>query len=188
MTSRPSDPSPLVDAQWTKLGLVLRPGGEGGWMHSHAQVPTPLVLPDAGVIRVYFASRPQKNLTLPTFCHLDLDDLTRVIRVNEQPLLDPGPPGTFDEHGIMPSCALEADGAVLLYYSGWSRSASVPYTNATGLAVSEDGGLTFRKVSEGPILSRNLHDPYSATSPVVLKEGEGWHMWYCSGTGWVREY
>src|SRR5262249_11066715 len=38
----------------------------------------------------------------------------------------------------------------------------------------------------GPILSKSLYDSYSATSPAVLKEGSTWHMWYCSGTGWVE--
>jgi hypothetical protein len=75
---------------------------------------------------------------------------------------------------------------VYLYYSGWSRAASVPYTNSTGLAISEDNGRTFKKVSEGPILAKSLHDPYSATSPCVLKNADGWHMWYCSGIGWLK--
>jgi hypothetical protein len=85
----------------------------------------------------------------------------------------------------MPSCAIRTEGKVYLYYSGWSRSASVPYTNATGLAISEDGGETFEKVSPGPILAKSRFDSYSATSPVVINERQGWHMWYCSGTNWL---
>ena len=108
------------------------------------------------------------------------------MRLNQKPILELGKPGTFDEHGIMPSCAIIYDDRVLLYYSGWSRSVSVPYTNATGLAISEDGGETFRKISEGPILAKSIADPYSATSPVVLRKDNTWHMWYCSGTGWLR--
>jgi predicted GH43/DUF377 family glycosyl hydrolase len=86
----------------------------------------------------------------------------------------------------MPSSAVRDGNKVLLYYSGWSRSVSVPYTNSTGLAISDDGGETFRKVSDGPILSKSLHDPYSATSPCVLKEDNIWHMWYCSGNDWLE--
>ena len=153
-------------------------------MKTHAQVPTPLL--GEGYIRVYFASRPEPNLSLTTFVDLDIDNPSRILRVHETPILALGKPGTFDEHGIMPSCAIRAGDRVLLYYSGWSRSVSVPYTNATGLAVSNDGGETFEKVSDGPILAKSISDPYSATSPVVLKENDAWHMWYCSGTGWLH--
>ena len=153
-------------------------------MKTHAQVPTPLV--GDGFIRVYFASRPERSLSLTSFVDLDSDDPSRVLRVNPDPILEPGRPGTFDEHGIMPSCAIRDGARVFLYYSGWSRGASVPYTNSTGLAISEDGGLSFTKIGEGPILAKSLRDPFSATSPVVLKDGGEWHMWYCSGTGWLQ--
>ncbi len=152
-------------------------------MKSHAQVPTPLVCD--GFIRVYFASRPEPKLSLTTYIDLDLEDPRKILRLNSTPILDCGKPGTFDEHGIMPSCAVRHGDQVYLYYSGWSRAGSVPYTNSTGLAISDDGGETFRKISNGPLLAKGLHDPFSATSPVVVKE-DGWHMWYCSGTGWLE--
>ena len=109
-----------------------------------------------------------------------------MLRVNETPLLPLGEPGTFDEHGIMPSCTTRNNGRVFLYYSGWSRSVSVPYTNYTGLAISDDEGETFRKISVGPVLGKSRVDPFSATSPSVVKIGNIWHMWYCSGTGWRK--
>lgn len=169
---------------WQKHGLIFSPHNEGGWMKTHAQVPTPLA--GEGFIRVYFASRPEPNLTLTTFADLDAEDPSKILRVNQTPILELGTPGTFDEHGIMPSCAVRTGSEVFLYYSGWSRGSSVPYTNAMGLAISLDGGETFKKVSEGPIIGKNIHDPYSSTSPSVLKVGDTWHMWYCSGTDWLR--
>lgn len=170
--------------KWHKQGLVFSPDGAGGWMKSHAQVPTPLVCD--GFIRVYFSSRPEPTVSLTTYVDLDADDPARILRVHERPILELGRPGTFDEHGIMPSSAVRNGETVYLYYSGWSRTASVPYNNSTGLAISEDGGDTFTKISEGPILGKSIHDPYSATSPVVLRAGKDWHMWYCSGTGWLK--
>ncbi len=170
--------------KWHKHGLVFAPDGAGGWMNSHAQVPTPLV--GEGFVRVYFSSRPESSMSLTTFVDLDLEDPSRILRLNPNPILELGKPGTFDEHGIMPSCAVRNGSQVFLYFSGWSRGASVPYTNSTGLAISDDGGQTFKKISDGPILAKSTSDPFSATSPVVLKEGDAWHMWYCSGTGWLE--
>src|SRR5688572_2499175 len=112
-------------AEWVKKGLVFSPKNEGGWMKSHAQVPTPLVCDN--FVRVYFSSRPEPTVSLTSFVDLDISDPTKVLRICEKPILPLGKPGTFDEHGIMPSCAVRHGDAVYLYYSGWSRSTSVPY-------------------------------------------------------------
>lgn len=153
-------------------------------MRSHAQVPTLLVKDDR--LRIYFASRPEKSLSLTTYVDLDLDDFSNVLYLHPEPIIDLGGPGTFDEHGIMPSSVVEKDGAVYLYYSGWSRGTSVPYSNYTGLAISEDGGSSFKKFGEEPIIGRNIHEIYSATSPCVYCSGGLWHMWYSSGTHWIE--
>lgn len=172
--------------EWHKIGRVFGPAEGAQWMKSHAQVPTPLVIEKEGVLRVYFSSRPDRGMSLTSYVDLDLADFTKIVKVNQQPLLELGRPGTFDEHGIMPSCAVRTGDLVYLYYSGWSRATSVPYTNSTGLAISEDGGKTFRRAGEGPVLAKSLHDPWSATSPFVMKTGDQWRMWYCAGTGWVQ--
>ena len=154
-------------------------------MNSHAQVPTALLLSDR--IRVYFATRPRHDLSLPTFVDLDRGDPARVISLHTRPVLERGRPGTFDADGVMPSCVVRDGERVLMYYSGWSRLAGdAPYNNATGLAESTDGGLTFARMFEGPILDRAPEEPWSATSPEVLRRNDVWHMWYSSGTDWIR--
>ena len=172
--------------RWRKCGLVFHPEGQGGWMNSHAQVPTAIVLSDR--IRVYFASRPRQNLSLTTYVDLDLEQPQRILELCEQPILDLGGPGTFDEHGIMPSAAI-ADGALVrLYYSGWCRlNGLAPYHNSTGLALSEDGGRTFRRLTKGPVLDRTPEEPFSATSPAVVRAGRLWHAYYSCGLGWIRQ-
>jgi sucrose-6-phosphate hydrolase SacC (GH32 family) len=79
---------------------------------------------------------------------------------------------------------VERDGAVWLYYGGWSRRASVPYSNWTGLAVSEDGGSTFHKAYAGPVLDRTRDEIYSATGAFMLERDGIWHTWYASGIDW----
>lgn len=170
--------------KWIKKGLLFRPENNFGWINSHAQVPTALVKEKEGLLRVYFATRPEPGKTVTTFLDLDMNDLSRVVYLHTEPILKLGNPGTFDQHGIMPSSIIDSNGVIYLYYSGWSRSIGVPYNNFTGLAISEDGGKTFNKYSEAPILDRTHGELFSATSPCVLKEGNDWYIWYCSGTNW----
>lgn len=170
--------------KWIKKGPLFQPKSDYGWMRSHAQVPTVLVKDDR--LRIYFASRPRKTLSLTTYVDVDIDDFSRILYLERDPILDLGEPGTFDEHGIMPSSVVEKDGLVFLYYSGWSRCKSLPYSNYTGLAISEDGGRTFRKYAKGPIIDRTPHEIHSATSPCVYYHEGLWHMWYSSGTYWLK--
>lgn len=154
-------------------------------MNTHAQVPTALLMDDR--LRVFFASRPQPRLSLTTYVDLDRADPQRVIAVPGAKVLDVGRAGTFDADGVMPSAIVRRDDSVLLYYSGWCRLAgTAPYNNATGLAVSDDGGTTFTRAFEGPLLDRTPEEPWSATSPAVVRTERGWFMWYSSGTDWFE--
>jgi sucrose-6-phosphate hydrolase SacC (GH32 family) len=166
---------------WRKCGLIEGIISKIGWTKTHAQVPTLLIKKNA--LRVYFATRPSQDMTLITFCDLDIKDPQKVLYVHDKAILELGQAGTFDQFGIMPSSVVNHNGVIYLYYSGWSRSVGVPYNNYTGLAISEDGGTTFRKAFKGPILDRTPLEIYSATSPEVYYDNS-WHMWYCSGTNW----
>ena len=170
--------------QWVKKGSVFNVSGNAGWMNSHAQVPTVLVKEDR--LRVYFATRPKPMLSLTTFVDLDLHDSSKVLYIHAKPILELGRPGAFDEHGIMPSYVCENKRQIWLYYAGWSRRESIRYSNWTGVAVSEDGGTTFRKLFPGPVLDRTPHEIYSATGCYIIREDKDWHMWYASGVDWVE--
>ena len=141
----------MATMKWMKKGLLFSPNKNFNWMNSHAQVPTLLVKKDR--LRVYFATRPQQTLSLTSYIDFDINDFSKSLYIHPEPILAPGYPGEFDEHGIMPSSLIERDGIIYLYYSGWQRSSDVPYNNFTGLAISEDGGDTFVKYEKNPILS-----------------------------------
>jgi len=99
------------------------------------------------------------------------------------PVLEPGPPGAFDDCGAMASCIVEHDDSLYLYYIGWNVSTTVPYRNTIGLAISNDGGYNFEKMC-GPILARSYWDPYMVASPFTIRRnGVSW-MWYLSCLGW----
>jgi hypothetical protein len=173
-----------MDGSWRKLGLVfpfekhrLR------WMHNRATLPTPVLLDD--VLRVFFTTRDDTGASRISFFDLDPDDPTRVLAVNETPLLAPGPPGTFDDSGTMCDSVVEVDGRLLMYYTGYSRRVLVPHSNAIGLAISTDAGRSFEKVGLGPVVDRTLNEPYFAVTAHVAHADGAFRMWYASGTGWV---
>lgn len=182
-------PSATKYFHWQKKGRIFCPDGRFQWMHSHAQNPTALLLNDR--IRVYVNCRPKRaddgSMTaLPTFVELDATDPSRVVVVHEQPLLDLGEAGTFDQFGVMVRGIVAERDHIKMYYAGWNRCIGVPYNHAIGMAISTDGGRTFKRHSQGPILSRTHKEPFIQNCPFVQKIDGVYHMWYSTGSRWVE--
>lgn len=167
---------------WIKQGRIfhLEPSANRS---THVQVPTPLVMPN-GNIRVYYACR-NNGRAFPAFFDLS-SDLKTILRVQEKPIMTPGKPGMFDADGIMPSCVIEKADELWMYFIGWNELKNTArYQNEIGLAVSKDGGDTFQRVFEGPIIGRSITEPGLAVMPFVRQEKSGlFAMLYQSGTGW----
>ena len=168
---------------WIKRGLVFAPSQSLDWAVSHASVPCVHVL-EAGRVRVFFSARDAEGRSNVGWFDFDPREPGRVLGVSEAPALEPGGPGSFDESGAMASWVVSIEGRTLLYYIGWTRGVTVPFYNTIGLACSEDGGVSFERVVEGPIIGRDRIDPYFTASSCVLRENGRWRMWYVSCTGW----
>ncbi len=166
---------------WIKQGNIFDPR-DYDWAGTHAQVPTVLVKKD--LLRIFYADRNEKGKSYTTYIDVDKKDPKKIIYFHKKPILPLGKPGTFDDEGVMTAFVIENGDKVFLYYTGWNVRGTVPYHNATGLAVSHDGGATFEKMFEGPLLDRTPYEPYLAVTPWVLKEKDIWHIWYISGTKW----
>ena len=169
--------------KWTRRGLLVSVKA-GGWWGSHAQSPTVLAL-SPRLWRIYFAGRNRDNLSSILAVDVDPQDGMRVLDEHLDPLLEWGPPGSFDSTGLGPSCALMIGGRVHLYYSGVYPRNDVSFQIAIGLAISDDG-LSFKKAFAGPVRGIGPADPYFVSTPFVGKTKYGYRMWYVSGTGWAQ--
>jgi len=168
---------------WQKLGLVITPMGYP-WAMSHAQNPA-AEHREGSVYRVYFSPRDERNRAGAAWADIDVEHPERgMLDHSRQSLLELGRPGAFDDCGVMPHCVVEAGGAHHMFYTGWSLAKVVPFTFFIGLARSHDGGKTFGRVSEAPVLGRNRHDPFLTAAPWVILENGLWRMWYISGSHW----
>ena len=170
--------------RWERIGLIFSPAARYTWMTSHAALPVPVHLGETRY-RVYFACRDPEQRSSVGFFEVDLLRPHETLAVSQTPVLAPGPLGHFDDAGTLPSCIVQCGQQFFLYYTGWNQGRGGLFYYSVGLAVSEDGGRTFARVSPAPILSRSRHDPCLVASPFVLVEGERWRMWYVSGVRWT---
>lgn len=181
---RLSRPLERVKVRWKKLGLVFRPDPTIVGMHSHAMLPTPIVIDDR--IRVYFSSRDGKGRGRPFFVELDAHDPTRQIRGPMGPLLDLGAPGTFDQDGVIASSIVYEADRLLLYYVGFELGTQIRYRLLTGLAISRDHGETFQRLHHTPVLERSDEERLFRCAPFVVANRDGYRMWYIGGSGWTQ--
>ncbi len=170
--------------KWEKKGLIYEPINEYGWICSHAQIPTVLVLEDR--MRIYFATRPHVGESYIAMMDVDIENPKNIIKIYDKPVMTPGNQGEFDEHGVMPNWVERVDDKIYMTYVGWSRRTSIPYSNWQGLAVSKDEGLSFEKCFKGPILDRTRTEILSATGLFAYKKDDVYYGFYANGTKWCE--
>ena len=101
---------------FNRKGLVFRIEKVNEKLYSHAQVPFGFPLNDK-IIRIYFATRNKDGCSQVTYIESDLNDFSKVIFLQEEPILQPGQLGTFDDRGTMPSWIVPHEDRLFLYYT-----------------------------------------------------------------------
>jgi hypothetical protein len=172
--------------RWRKGGLVYVPDAKFWWAKAGAQLPTAdLISPT--VLRVYYVSKDVEGFGRIGSVDLDARDPARVLDIGQEPVLDLGELGTFDDSGVCPSTVVPFNGRRYLYYQGFQRSERVPYLTFTGLAVSDAGSDHFKKVSRVPITDRTDEEPFIRSTCSILRDTDIWKMWYVSTVKWTRD-
>src|SRR5256885_14171663 len=141
--------------RWRKLGRIFAPPSNLPWMKGFAALPLARHL-TGDRYRIYFSGRDADNRSHVGYFEMALHEPSRTLRVSQWPVLGPGELGRFDDSGAMASSLVaRADGSLFMYYIGWNRGQAVPFYNSIGLAVSDDGGETFRRTRVAPIIARD---------------------------------
>jgi predicted GH43/DUF377 family glycosyl hydrolase len=176
--------------KWKKLGKVFDPTEISGksWLSEYAQAPATLVFDD--FVRVYFSCRPPCDengqfASRSAFVDLDRKDLFKVIRLADEPILELGKRGCFDEFGTYPVSVIRENKEVWAYYAGWTRPVSVPFNTAIGIAKSTDDGVSFEKLGDGPLLSFTLNEPFILSGPKIRKFNDKYYLFYIAGKKWI---
>ena len=173
--------------RWERLGLIFDPTQHElpNSCREFAQSPQALVLPDR--VRIYFSTRStdSSGKFLSHVAYVEMArDLNTVLGVSRHTVLRLGALGSFDEHGIFPINVLPVAEEIWGYTTGWNRRVSVSVDTAIGRVVSRDGGRTFERVGDGPVLGPSLHEPFLVGDGFVRHIAGTFHMWYIFGTGW----
>ena len=168
--------------KWKKLGRIINETSLN-WTPIGMMLPLAHLI-DNDTIRIYFGGRSSDLYSRIGFIDVASDNLFDIIQKSEQPIVNIGDLGTFDDCGLTPCCVIKDANNFHMYYTGVTLLKRTTFTNSIGILTSLDNGTNLHRYSKGPIFSRNIFDPYQVGHPWVVRGKDKWRMWYFSGTSW----
>lgn len=166
---------------WKKQGLIFDYQGQFEWAKHSFTKPTPFIRKN-GDVRVYGGFRDQEGISRIGYVDLDSKNLKNILRISGNPLIDIGKPGTFDDNGVVPTCAFNFNNKVYLYYEGYQLANKVKFLSYTGLAISEDDGETFIKYKKTPVTERIDEELLIRAIHCVIPSENELKVWYTAGS------
>ncbi|KZD06927.1 hypothetical protein AUP40_08915 [Thalassospira xiamenensis] len=175
--------------QWLKKGLICNNKTFNlPWYQRNTMVPVPHLINDDR-LRIFVTMCDENNVGRIGYVDVSPSNPSEILDYSQQPVLDIGADGAFDDNGVVTASILEDGNKLFLYYSGYQLCVKVPYMIFAGVAVSDDNGKSFRKISShSPMLDRTTGEKSTRCAPFVLKEGGTYRMWYTADTedGWIN--
>jgi len=170
--------------KWRKLGRVYCPNGVPDWARHSFMTPVPLqISPD--VIRIWGGFRDAAGISRIGWIDVARDDPMRVLEICKKPALDLGDPGMFDDNGvILGDLIVLPDGTFRMYYIGFQLVAKAKFLAFTGLATSNDGGVSFQRLQPTPVLDRAPQAPFINALHSILPVADGYRAQISCGQRW----
>jgi hypothetical protein len=179
---------------WVKRGVLIKPGFAGPMSSKLVSCPSVVKLKN-GRLRMYFWAAdgvpPWHGRHVILAAEADPQNPFIWTLVSSEPMLGPDPSGTIRDRGVgFPYVVAREEGPWLMYYGTWgSWAPAEELSNRTGLAISEDQGITWRVLKETVLpLGKPGSDDAGLTGSVsVLRESASKYlMWYIAGERYVR--
>lgn len=171
--------------KWHKEGLIFDAikTANATWRKNSALTPQAYRL-NKDVIRVFAGFRDDSGISRIGFVDVDSYDPKRIISISDEPVLDLGRNGCFDDNGLIMGDVVEAEGNVYLFYVGFQLVAKAKFLAFSGVAISTDGCKSFSRLSESPILDRADGQSTIGAIHTVQYENGTWRLWFAKGDGW----
>lgn len=170
--------------KWEKKGIIFGANKRNDWMDNSALQPTPILLEDR--IRVFCGFRDAAGVGRVGYVDLDQENPSNVLRYSEKPVLDIGKPGCFDDNGVVPCAITKVDEKLYMFYAGYNIGHHVRMTIFCGLAISEDNGETFTRVSNVPVMDRTDNEFLFRVIHTAIKNNDGWIFYYGAGNHFLQ--
>lgn len=167
---------------WEKRGRIHAPSGKLWWEQRYTGIPTIDAVSEER-LRIFYFSCVENGDGRTGYVDVSTSDPSEILAYGQEPVLDIGEPGTFDDCGVIPSCIVPVGDKKYMYYVGVQRLEKAPYLYMAGLAISEDG-LHYKKLKKTPILERTDDELFLRSATTIIEDNGVLRMWYVASLGW----
>lgn len=168
--------------KFEKKGLIYCPDGKKGWDVWGFMTPHAMLIGD--FIRIWGGIRDEKGVSRISYIDVSADNPSEVLAMAEEPALDIGKPGCFDDNGMILGDVIQKDGKLFLYYVGFQHVEKVKFYAFSGVAISNDMGKHFVRHSEVPIMDRTNTGRYGRCIHTVLPDNGIYKVFYAVINDW----
>ena len=172
--------------KWNKKGFICSHKTLNlKWYKKNTMVPVPYLVNNK-ILRIFITMCDKDNIGRIGYIDVNPNNPKQILDYSKTPCLDIGLDGMFDDNGVLPSCLIEKDERLYMFYSAYQKQSKVPYTIFSGIAVSEDQGKNFIRAKKTPILDRIEDELFIRSAIYCLKDNDKYKIWYSSGSNWIN--
>lgn len=170
------------------IGNIYKPPFDGSWKDNSALTPTPFLL-DLETIRIFTSFRDPSGTGRIGFIDVSAHDPSLIKNISEEPVVDIGEPGCFDDNGMILGDVISCNSQLHLYYVGFQIPTKCKFLAFSGLAISNNNGISFKKYSSIPILDRKQgYETINAIHTVLEEKSKNiFRVWCGAGNSWIEE-
>ncbi len=166
-----------------KRGLIYCPDGSNE-SEAHSFMTPHAMKIESDKIRIWGGVRDDSGVSRIRYIDVSEKDPSIVLNVGDKFSLDVGNPGCFDDNGIILGDIIRVKEDLYMYYVGFQHVQNVKFFAFSGLAISNDNGVSFNRVQEVPVLDRTTTGRYGRCIHTVLYEDSVFKCWYAIINDW----
>lgn len=178
----------LVDGQPSDESIGLAVSEDGVTFARHPAAPVlasrcPFAVVHDGTVHLFHVRIAEGGYRI----HLALSEDGVEFRELDAPVLDVGPPGSWDGHTVTTPKVFRDGDRWCLAYAGDGERLDDP--TGIGLAYSDDL-LSWEKIPGNPVFGRGGRDGFdsvSVASPVIRRTPGGYQLWYAGSDRAIRD-
>ncbi len=171
---------------WDPDANPVVPADPGGW---DAGIGSFAVLYDGTMFHMWYSAAAAVNAPSYVGYATDDDGWGPWTKYADNPLesLEPGPPGSWDDHGVAPRTVLAEGSTLRMWYTAF-QGGYFGHPWRIGHATSTDAGITWARDPDPVLEASEPWEGYQVYWPTVVNHGGSYHMWYSGLLAGVSVY
>lgn len=174
------DPS-TPDQPFAESDPVLSPGAPGSWDDDRVAMPCVILIDTVYHMWYMGADNPDPNAGAIGHA-ISIDGITWEKDENN-PVLNVGPPGSWEDEWVWDPCVVFDGNAYHMWYYAWNGIGGINDQVQIGHATAPHPDSVWTKDPDNPVLSweNGRWDYPRVQAPSVIYDGNIFHMWYSAG-------